>query len=82
MPEGDYLENPVADPVVDEVLDPRKVQPSNYIGVRRFDLGANAWLFNEQRCGSLNILTNGARSGESIAGPPLCGSRSRAPREA
>jgi hypothetical protein len=72
MPEGDYLQKHTADAVVDEVLDSREVQPSNYIGTRRFDLGADARLFNEQGQGSLNILTHGSRSGEPIFGPPLC----------
>ncbi|MFT5154726.1 MAG: hypothetical protein ACI841_004734 [Planctomycetota bacterium] len=74
MPEGDYLEKSATDAVVDEVVDARKVQPSNYIGTRRFDLRANAGFFNEQRHGSLDILAHSSRSGEPIPGPPLCGS--------
>lgn len=74
MPEGDYLEKPPTDAVVDEILDARKVQPSNYIGARRFDSCANAGFFNEQCHGSFDILTHSSRSGEPIPCPPLCGS--------
>ena len=72
MPEGDYFENLAAHAVVEEVFDAREVQPSNYVGTRRFDLGADAGLFNEQRQGSFNILAHNSRCGEPILGPPFC----------
>jgi len=72
MPESNHLEKLAPDPVVDEVLDAREVQPTNHIGTRRFDLRADTGFFNEQGHGSLNILADSSRSGESILSPPLC----------
>jgi len=72
MPEGNYFEKRLADPVVEEVPNAREVQPSNDVGSRCFDLGANAGFFNEQGQGGLNILAHSSRSCESIGGPPLC----------
>lgn len=72
MPECDDFENRSADAVVDEVLDAREVQSSNYLGTRRLDFGADAGLFNEQGQGRLYILAHGSWRGEPILGPPLC----------
>jgi hypothetical protein len=72
MPEGNDLKHSAPDAVVDEVLDAREEQPSDDVGTRCFDPGADARLFDEQGHSSLDVFAHRSRRGGPISGPPLC----------
>jgi hypothetical protein len=71
VPKGDYFQQLVAHAVVDEIFDPRQVQPSYHFGSWHFHLGPKARFFDQQRQRGFNVFANRSRRSGSVLGPPL-----------
>ena len=73
VPERHNFENPSANPVIDEITDPAKMEPANDIRSWDFDSCSDARLIHQQCQCRLKILANGTGRGQPVCRPPLSG---------